>query len=218
MLHVEAKAPYERAPSLGSEVRFADGKTAGKVRAITANGFVITGGKRRMQRLVLPYSSISGIRNSVVTLASSRSEVLPKTRRGHPRDSEFLSKRQFVKEIDRHLNLNNVARTERVVRTTLLLTGNRFTVEKKKWLKQSMPESVRSLWPINKPSDAGQSFDMRDYLLAIKKACRFRTMEEAFVAAREVFSALKKVMPSIGAQEMSRSMPRGLQDIWESAS
>lgn len=216
-MQVNSKASHVEVPRLGSEVRFADGETAGRVRGTTSTGIIIARGRKGIRSLALPYSSISGIRNSVVTLASSRSEVLRRPRRGHVRNSEIPSKRQFVREIDGQLKLNNMVRTERVVRTTLLLTGKRFTVEKKKWLKQNMPEAVRSLWPTAEPSGVIESFDMRDYLLAIKKACRFRTMEEAFVAAREVFSALKRVMPSIGAQEMSRSMPRGLQDIWESA-
>jgi len=43
-------------------------------------------------------------------------------------------------------------------------------------------------------------------------------MEEAFIAAREVFSSLKRIMPTFDAMDISRSLPRGMQEIWESAS
>ena len=59
---------------------------------------------------------------------------------------------------------------------------------------------------------------MCDFLIPIKKQGKFETMEEAFIAAREVFSSLKRIMTSAEAIDISRSLPRGLQEIWESAS
>ncbi len=67
-----------RLPRLGSEVRFGDGITAGRVRALNEKGFVVIRGKKRVRRLTLPYTSIAAIGNRVVTLRSSKSALLDK--------------------------------------------------------------------------------------------------------------------------------------------
>jgi uncharacterized protein (DUF2267 family) len=58
---------------------------------------------------------------------------------------------------------------------------------------------------------------MSDFLIPIKKQGRLQSMEEAYIAAREVFSALKRLMPAFEAMDISRSLPRGIQEIWDSA-
>ena len=115
-------------------------------------------------------------------------------------------------------SLDNPDRAERIARITLYLTSKRLTPDQKKQLKKSLPPGIRSLWAtVEQPGD-GQYFNMSDFLIPIKKQGRLQTMEEAFIAAREVFSSLKRIMPTVEAMEISRSLPRGLQDIWESAS
>lgn len=189
-----------------------DGERAGKIRSIQKHGFVVTREQSRGQKLVLPYSSISVIGNSIVTLSANRSDVL---RRHLFTSDEVVSKRTFINVIDRHLGLKNVARSERITRVTLLLLGRRFTVDQKRRLRRGMPDGVRSLWSSRDRPEVGRAFDMREFLLAIKKQGRFRKLDEAFTAASSVFAALKMAIPPVEALEISRSLPRGLQEIWD---
>ena len=217
-LRIRENAEEQRLPRLGSEVRFVDGITAGRIRALNEEDFVVIRGKKRVRRLVFPYSSIAAIGNRVVTLRSSKSEVLEKTSMIGAQDRENVSKKRFIKEIDQRLELDNLDRAERIARITLYLTSKRLTSDQKKQLKKSLPPGIRSLWAtVEQPGDC-QYFNMSDFLIPIKKQGRLQTMEEAFIAAREVFSSLKRIMPTVEAMEISRSLPRGLQDIWESAS
>jgi uncharacterized protein (DUF2267 family) len=209
---------HQRIPRLGSEVRFGDGITAGRIRALTEDGFVVIRGKKRVRRLTFPYDSIAAIGNRVVTLRPSKSEVLDRPFQNTPLERENTSKRQFIREIDSHLAFDNSERAERIARITLYLLSKRLSANEKKQLKKNLPSGIRSLWAEVEQPGTGQYFNMSDFLLPIKKQGRLQSMEEAFVAAREVFSALKRIMPTVEAMEISRSLPRGIQEIWESAS
>ncbi|MHB8568530.1 MAG: DUF2267 domain-containing protein [Nitrososphaerales archaeon] len=217
-MRAEENAEQQRIPRLGSEVRFGDGITAGRVRALNEDTFVVIRGKKRVRRLVFPYSSIAAMGNRVVTLKSSKAEVLERVSRIGPQDKESVTKKRFIKEVDRRLKLENIDRAERIVRITLYLMSKRLSPDQKKQLKRSLPAGIRSLWATVEQPGGGQYFNMCDFLLPIKKQGRLSTMEEAFIAAREVFSSLKTIMPTVEAMEISRSLPRGLQEIWESAS
>jgi uncharacterized protein (DUF2267 family) len=217
-LTIQENAPEQRTPRLGSEVRFVDGVTAGRIRALNVDNFVVIRGKKRIRRLVFPYSSIAAIGNRVVTLRSSKAEVLEKSTIPGLQDRELSSKKRFVKEIERRLGLDSPERAERIARITLYLTSKRLAPEQKKHLKKNLPPGIRSLWAAVEQSGGGQYFNMCDFLVPIKKQGKFQTMEEAFIAAREVFSSLKRIMPTVEAVDISRSLPRGLQEIWETAS
>jgi uncharacterized protein (DUF2267 family) len=132
-------------------------------------------------------------------------------------ERDSVTKRRFIKEIDRRLGLNNLGRSERIARITLHLMSLKLSQEQKKQFKKVLPPGIRSLWATVEQPGSSRSSNMIDYLLPIKKQGRFHTMEEAFVAAREVFLSLKTMMPSIQFLELSRSMPKGLQEIWDCA-
>ena len=217
-LPVQENIEQQKLPRLGSEVRFVDGITAGRIRVLNEDTFVVIRGKKRVRRLEFPYSSIAAIGNRVVTLRSSKSEALEKSALLTPLDRESVSKKRFIKEIDQRLSLQNPERAERIARITLYLTSRRLTPEQKKQLKKNLPPGIRSLWATVEQPGNGLYFNMSDFLIPIKKQGRLDTMEDAFIAAREVFSSLKRIMPTVEAMEMSRSLPRGLQEIWESAS
>jgi uncharacterized protein (DUF2267 family) len=208
----------QRIPRLGSEVRFGDGITAGRIRALNNDGFVVIRGKKRVRRLIFPYSSIAAIGNRVVMLRDSKAEVLEKHSHLILSDRENITKKKFIREIDHQLKLDNFERAERIARITLYLTSKRLSADQKKQLKKHLPSGIRSLWATVEQPGTGQYFNMSDFLIPIKKQGRYETMEEAFIAAREVFTSLKRILPTVEAMEISRSLPRGLQDIWESAS
>ena len=208
----------QRIPRLGSEVRFGDGITAGRIRALNSDNFVVIRGKKRIRRLVFPYTSIASIGNRVVTLRASKSDVLEKRGSLETSDREFISKKRFLRELDLRLELDNLERAERIARITLYLMSKRLTPEQKKQLKKHLPSGIRSLWAAVEQPGSEQFFSMCDFLIPIKKQGKFDTMEEAFIAAREVFSSLKRIMSSVEALDISRSLPRGLQEIWETAS
>ncbi|MHB1908801.1 MAG: DUF2267 domain-containing protein [Nitrososphaerales archaeon] len=203
-------------PRLGSEVRFGDGATVGRVRALNEETFVVIRGKKRIRRLTFPYSSIDAIGNRVVTLRSNKSDIINKTTH-IVQEKESVSKKRFIHEIDEHLAFDNPERAERVARISLYLLSKRLSSDQKRQLKKSLPTGIRSLWAAVEQPGTGQYFNMADFLIPIKKQGRLQSMEEAFIAAREVFSALKRIMPTFQAIEISRSLPRELQDIWESA-
>ena len=102
-LRVQENAEEQKLPRLGSEVRFVDGITAGRIRALNDEDFVVIRGKKRVRRLVFPYSSIAAIGNRVVTLRSRKSEVLEKSSMLGAQDRENVSKKRFIKEIDQRL-------------------------------------------------------------------------------------------------------------------
>ena len=209
----------QRVPRLGSEVRFGDGITAGRIRALNDTGFVVIRGKKRVRKLVFPYSSIAAIGNRVVILRLSKSEILAKPQQpGSSLEKEGTSKKQFIREIDDRLALDDLERAERIARITLYLLSKRLSAGEKKQLKKTLPSGIRSLWATVEQQGTGQYFNMADFLIPIKKQGRLGSMEEAFIAAREVFAALKRIMPAVEAVEMSRCLPRGMQEIWESAS
>ncbi|MDA4112298.1 MAG: DUF2267 domain-containing protein [Thaumarchaeota archaeon] len=208
----------QKLPRLGSQVRFGDGITAGRIRALNSDSFVVIRGKKRIRRLVFPYSSIASIGNRVVTLRATKSDVLEKRVPLDVGDREFISKKRFLRELDLRLELDNCDRAERIARITLYLMSKRLSPEQKKQLKKNLPSGIRSLWATVEQTGTEQFFNMSDFLIPIKKQGRFQTMEEAFIAAREVFSSLKRIMTSVEAIEISRSLPRGLQEIWDCAS
>jgi len=210
--------PEPKMPRLGSEVRFGDGVTAGRVRALHENDFVVIRGKKRIRKLTFPYSSIAAIGNRVVTLRSSRADVLEGPEIGVQfHDRESVSKRDFIKSIDLKLNFGDQERAERIARITLYLLSKRLSSDRKKKLKKNLPPGIRSLWATVEQTDTDHFFNMSDFLIPIKKQGKLASMEETFIAAREVFSALKRIMPTVESMEISRSLPRGLQEIWESA-
>ncbi len=215
---IDQQQEQQRVPRLGSEVRFEDGVTAGRVRAVNADTFVVIRGKKRVRRLVLPYSAIASIGNRIVILRATRAEVLEKHSPLLTGDRELVSKKRFLRELDSRLELDNIERAERIARITLYLMSKRLSPEQKKKLKRSLPAGIRSLWAVVEQQGSEQYFDTCDFLEPIKKQGKFETMEEAYIASREVFSSLKRIMPPVEALEISRSLPRGLQDIWESAS
>ena len=94
-LRVQENAEEQKLPRLGSEVRFVDGITAGRIRALNEDDFVVIRGKKRVRRLVFPYSSIAAIGNRVVTLRSSKSEVLEKSSILGPQDRGECFKETF---------------------------------------------------------------------------------------------------------------------------
>jgi len=208
----------QRIPRLGSEVRFEDGMTAGRVRALNSETFVVIRGQKRVRRLVLSYGAIASIGNGVVVLRVKKAEVLEGRSRLLLGDRELVSKKRFLRDLDQRLELDDLERAERIARITLYLMSKRLSPEQKKKLKKSLPAGIRSLWAVVEEQGAEQFFDTCDFLNPIKKQGRFETMEEAYIAAREVFSSLKRIMPPVEALEISRALPRGLQDIWESAS
>jgi uncharacterized protein (DUF2267 family) len=216
-MRVSEDQEHERIPRLGSEVRFGDGITAGRIRALNQDSFVVIRGKKRVRRLTLPYDSIAAIGNRVVTLRTSKAEVLDKAFQSSIQERENTSKKQFIRDIDSHLAFDNPERAERIARITLYLLSKRLSANDKKQLKKNLPSGIRSLWATVEQPGTGQYFNMSDFLIPIKKQGRLQSMEEAFVAAREVFSALKRIMPTVEAMEISRSLPRGIQEIWESA-
>lgn len=154
--------------------------------------------------------------NRVVTLRSSKAEVLEHASILGIQDRESVTKKRFIKEVERRLKLENPNRAERIARITLYLMSKRLSADQKKQLKKNLPPGIRGLWATVEQAGGGQYFNMSDFLLPIKKQGRLDTMEEAFIAAREVFSSLKSIMPTVEAMEISRSLPRGLQEIWES--
>jgi uncharacterized protein (DUF2267 family) len=184
---------------------------------LNEDNFVVIRGKKRVRKLVLPYSLIENIGNRVVTLRLIKSEVLEGPAL-QSRDSESVSKRRFIAEIGGKLTISNSNRAERITRIVLYLLSKRLSADEKKRLKKNLPAGIRNLWATVEQSGSGQFFNMSDFLLPIKKQGRFQTMEEAFLASREVFGALKGIMPTFEAMELSRTLPRGLQEIWESAS
>lgn len=192
--------------------------TAGRVRALDEETFVVIRGKKRIRRMVLPYTAIASIGNRVVILRATKADVLEKRSRLLSGDRELVSKKRFLRELDQRLELDNLERAERIARITLYLMSKRLTPEQKKQLKKNLPAGIRSLWAVVEQPGSEQYFDTCDFLEPIKKQGKFETMEEAYIAAREVFSSLKRIMSSVEALEISRSLPRGLQDIWESAS
>jgi uncharacterized protein (DUF2267 family) len=208
---------HQKLPRLGSEVRFCDGITAGRIRALNQDGFVVIRGKKRVRKLVFPYTSIAAIGNRIVTLRDNKADIFDKSLQNSAQEKEGTSKKQFIREIDTLLAFDNPDRSERVARVTLYLLSKRLSTSAKKQLKKSLPPGIRSLWATVEQPGMSQYFNMSDFLVPIKKQGRFQTMEEAFVAAREVFSALKRIMSSVEAMEISRSLPRGIQEIWESA-
>ncbi|HVB13020.1 MAG TPA: DUF2267 domain-containing protein [Nitrososphaerales archaeon] len=205
----------QRIPKLGSEVRFGDGITAGRIRALNNDGFVVIRGKKRIRRLVIPYSSIAAIGNRVVTLRHRKNDVLEKGPTVIP-DRDGISKKSFIKEIDQKLDLHNLDRAERVVRITLYLLSLHLSREQKKQFRKILPSGIRSLWAAVEQPGSGRLFNMCDYLAPIRKQGKFQTMEDSFIAAREVFSSLKKIIPSVDTMEISKTMPRGLLEIWDS--
>lgn len=211
---MESESFERRLPKLGSEVRFGDGATAGKVKALNGTGFVVVSGRKRVKQVVMPYSSIASIGNRLVVLRENRHEV---RRSGENIDKETMSKKVFLKDLDDRLELDNLDRTERIARTTLNLMTSRLPRDRKKQIKKILPSGVRSFWTTTSV-DNDQSFEIRDFLLPIKKEGRFQSMEEAFIAAREVFALIKKVIPASEMTEITHSIPRGMQEIWESAS
>ncbi|MGI0091206.1 MAG: DUF2267 domain-containing protein [Nitrososphaerales archaeon] len=215
---IPEKTEQQKIPRLGSEVRFGDGITAGRIRAVNDDGFVVIRGKKRVRRLVFPYSSIAQIGNRVVTLNDSKSEVLERNSQGGLSEKECVSKKRFVREVDQKLELDNPERAERIARITLYLMSKRLSQDQKKQLKKRLPSGIRSIWTAVEQTGTSQYFDMCDFLIPIKKQGRFQTMEEAFIAAREVFSSLKTILSTVQTMEISRSLPRGLQEIWDSAS
>jgi uncharacterized protein (DUF2267 family) len=206
----------QRIPKLGSEVRFADGITAGRIKSLNNNAFVVIRGKKRIRRLVFPYSSIATIGNRIVTLRNTKSGALSKSSL-NTTERDCVTKRKFIKEIDKRLELGNLDRSERVARITLYLMSLKLSQEQKKQFRRILPPGIRSMWTSVEQPGSGRSFNMSDYLAPIKKQGRFQTMEEAFIAAREVFSSLKTLMPAVNSMEISHSMPKGLQEIWDCA-
>jgi uncharacterized protein (DUF2267 family) len=207
----------QKMPRLGSEVRFGDGITAGRVRALHQNHFVVIRGKKRVRRLTFPYSSIVSIGNRVVTLRSTKAETLDKVAPVPLQEKESVSKKRFIRDIDEHLELDNAERAERIARITLYLLSKRLTPDRKKQLKKNLPAGIRSLWAMVEQPGTDSYFNMADFLVPIRKQGRLSSMEEAFIASREVFAALRRIMPPVEAMEISRALPRGLQEIWESA-
>jgi uncharacterized protein (DUF2267 family) len=208
---------HQRIPRLGSEVRFSDGLTAGRIRALNENDFVVIRGKKRIRRIVISYTAISSIGNRVVILRSKKADILEKRGGAISGDKELVSKKKFLKELDLHLKLDNCERVESIARITLYLMSKRLSPNQKRQLKKTLPCGIRTLWATVEQPGTEQYFNMSDFLIPIKNQGRFETMEEAFIAAREVFSSLKRIMASVLAIEISRSLPRGLQEIWESA-
>jgi uncharacterized protein (DUF2267 family) len=214
---IDQQQEQQRIPRLGSEVRFEDGMTAGRVRVLNDDTFVVVRGKKRIRRLVLPYTAIGSIGNRVVILKATKADILEKRARLISGDRELVSKKRFLRELDQRLELDNLERAERIARITLYLMSKRLTPDQKKALKKTLPSGIRSLWAVVEEQGSEQYFDTCDFLEPIKKQGKFETMEEAYIAAREVFSSLKRIMTPVEALEISRSLPRGLQDIWECA-
>lgn len=201
-------------PKLGSEVRFGDGGTAGKVKALQSQGFVVTSGKRRMRQSIIPYSSIASIGNHEVVLREKR----PNSKKAGEAEKDGFSKKVFLKELDKRLGLDNLDRTERIVRITLNLVTARLPRERKSQIRRILPNGMRNLWTSSSEVDSRQSFEISDFLISIKKQGRLKSMEEAFIAAREVFASIKKMIPASEMTEIAHAIPRSLQEIWESAS
>lgn len=129
---------------------------------------------------------------------------------------QCITKRRFIKEIDGRLNLHNLNRSERIARITLHLLSLKLSQEQKKQFKKLLPPGIRGLWTTVEQPGSVRS-NMIDYLTPIKKQGRLQSMEEAFIAAREVFFSLKTLIPDVAFLDISRSMPKGLQEIWDSA-
>jgi uncharacterized protein (DUF2267 family) len=216
-LRIIGSVEEQKIPRLGSEVRFNDGVTAGRIREINEEGFVVVRGKKRVRRLFFPYSSIEGMGNRVVMLRSTRTEALGKNSSLLSPIKESLTKKRFLRDIDRRLDFHDLSRAERITRITLYLMSQRLSPDQKKQLKKCLPSGIRSLWTSVEQHGTSQTFDMRDFLLPIKKMGRLPTLEDAFIAAREIFSILKEIMPSAEAMDISRSMPHCLQEIWDCA-
>jgi uncharacterized protein (DUF2267 family) len=216
-LRIIGSVEEQKIPRLGSEVRFNDGITAGRIREINEEGFVVVRGRKRIRRLFFPYSSIEGMGNRVVMLRSGKTEILGKNSALLAPIKESLTKKRFLRDIDRRLNLSDISRTERIARITLYLMSQRLSPEQKKRLKKNLPQGIRSLWTSVEQHGNSQFFDMRDFLLPIKKQGRLQTLEDAFIAAREIFASLKEIMSSAEAMDISRSMPHCLREIWECA-
>lgn len=209
---MESEGLERRLPKLGSEVRFGDGAAAGKVKALNGNGFVVISGKKRVKQVVMPYSSIASIGNRLVILRENR----PVKKVEEVEEKEAISKKEFLKDLDERLELDDLERTERVARMTLNLMTSRLARERKMQIKKILPSGVRALWTSDQIV-SGQSFEIRDFLAPIKKEGRFNSMEEAFIAAREVFASIKKVIPASELTEITHAIPRGMQEIWECA-
>lgn len=215
-MNTTGKQEQQRTPRLGSEVRFADGAIAGRVRALNIRDFLVIRGKKRTRRLVIPYTSIEVVGNRVVTLRIKRAEAADRSSRYSP-EKESLSKKNFIRELDNRLALDNPERTERIVRIVLYLLSKRLSPEKKKKLKKNLPLGIRSLWAAVEQPGTGQYFTMSDFLIPVRKQGRFQTMEEAFIVTREVFACLQRIMPPEEGLEISRSLPLELKEIWQTA-
>jgi uncharacterized protein (DUF2267 family) len=216
VLKTTGKQEQQRTLRIGSEVRFADGAMAGRVRALNNHDFLVIRGKKRIRRLLIPYSSIEVVGNRIVTLRIKRAEASDGALR-YSAEKEGLSKKNFVRELDDRLALDNPERTERIIRIVLYLLSKRLSPEKKKNLKKSLPLGIRSLWAAVEQPGTGQYFTMSDFLIPVRKQGRFQTMEEAFIVTREVFACLQRIMPAEEGLEISRSLPFELKEIWQSA-
>jgi uncharacterized protein (DUF2267 family) len=201
---------------MGSEVRFRDGFSAGKIKALNPDGFVVVRGRKRLRRQVFPYSSIATLGNRTVVLQEAKNHVFQKEGLAVP-PNDYLSKKRFLRELDQRLSFGDLDRAERVARITLYLMSVRLSDDQKKKFRKALPIGIRSLWATVEQSVGEQSFTMSDFLIPIRKHGRFESMEEAYIAAREVFASVKTMIPSIGMMDLCQTLPRGIQEIWEVA-
>ena len=164
-MRITGSTEQQKIPRLGSEVRFSDGVTAGRVRELNNEEFVVVRGKKRVRRLTFPYTAIGAMGNRVVTLRAKKSDVLGSNGGLIRLDHESMSKKRFVQEISQRLQLNNTERAERIARITLYLVSKRLSVEQKKLLKKALPAGIRSLWATVEQSGTDQFFNMSDFLI-----------------------------------------------------
>jgi uncharacterized protein (DUF2267 family) len=208
---------HERTPRLGNEVRFADGTVAGRVRALNDRDFIVIKGRKKIRQFVLPYSSIQSLENRTVILRLSKSKFSGAKSATLRYEKDGISKKDFIRELDERLALDDPERADRMARIVLCLLSKRLSAQQKKKLRATLPLGIRSIWATVEQRGSDEYSDVSDFLIPVRKQGRLESMEEAFIVTREVFSSLRRIMPLEQSFEISRSLPMGLREIWESA-
>lgn len=132
-----------------------------------------------------------------------------------------MDKGSFIKEVDRRLGANFPSLGETCTLAVLTVLEQRVQSDQAEHIATHLPRELREELGIGFGEAVRQAFggsvrkmDKHQFLEAVKEEAGFQNTDEAFLATKAVFGALKQILPEKDIRDTANELPAGLREIW----
>ncbi|MBI4499088.1 MAG: DUF2267 domain-containing protein [Chloroflexi bacterium] len=126
-----------------------------------------------------------------------------------------MDKGSFLKEVEHRLGTPFPSLAENCTRAVFKVLHQRIEPGQAEHVETHLPPDLKADW--RRGYTGFTRMDKHEFLEAVKNEACFRNTDEAFLATRAVFGALKAALPEKDVEDTGDELPEDLREIWTEA-